>query len=179
MTALILALLALVLLHVAVIAGWTPDSRDGRDWWCRREWPATLTPVSWQPSLMPGLRGSLSRRRDLHEEVRSDDPIMQPRAAPVVPRVFHASAETTSTSVISSTVVVSWPGTGSQDAKERRQVEAGPGQASTTAPTRAISGWRTWGAKPYRQRGDEDPATGARSGSAVTRVSCTRAGRGE
>jgi hypothetical protein len=44
MTALILELLALVLLDVAVIAGWTPDSRDGRDWWCRREWPATLTP---------------------------------------------------------------------------------------------------------------------------------------
>jgi hypothetical protein len=38
MTAFLIALLALVLLDVAVIAGWTPDSRDGRDWWWR-EWP--------------------------------------------------------------------------------------------------------------------------------------------
>ncbi|HJY24394.1 MAG TPA: hypothetical protein VJ649_01820 [Actinomycetes bacterium] len=38
MTAILIALLALVLLDIAVIAGWTPDSRDGRDWWWR-EWP--------------------------------------------------------------------------------------------------------------------------------------------
>ena len=38
MTALLIALLALVLLDIAVIAGWTPDSRDGRDWWWQ-EWP--------------------------------------------------------------------------------------------------------------------------------------------
>ena len=38
MTAFLIALLALVLLDIAVIAGWTPDSRDGRDWWWR-EWP--------------------------------------------------------------------------------------------------------------------------------------------
>ena len=40
MTAFLIALLALVLLDIAVIAGWTPDSRDGRDWWWR-EWPPT------------------------------------------------------------------------------------------------------------------------------------------
>lgn len=38
MTAILIALLALVLLDIAVIAGWTADSRDGRDWWWR-EWP--------------------------------------------------------------------------------------------------------------------------------------------
>ena len=38
MTAILIALLALVLLDIAVMAGWTPDSRDGRDWWWQ-EWP--------------------------------------------------------------------------------------------------------------------------------------------
>lgn len=47
MTALLLALLALVLLDVAVIAGWTPDSRDGRDWWWQ-QWPPTRSPGSWR-----------------------------------------------------------------------------------------------------------------------------------
>jgi hypothetical protein len=39
MTAFLIALIALVLLDVAAIVGWTADSRDGRDWW-RREWPS-------------------------------------------------------------------------------------------------------------------------------------------
>jgi hypothetical protein len=40
MTAFLIALLVLLLLDVAAIAGWTADSRDGRDWW-RREWPTS------------------------------------------------------------------------------------------------------------------------------------------
>jgi hypothetical protein len=47
MTPHLLALLALMLLDVAVIAGWTTDSRDGRDWW-RGQWPPTRRPVSRQ-----------------------------------------------------------------------------------------------------------------------------------
>ena len=39
MTAFLVIVLALVLLDIAVIAGWTADSRDGRDWW-RQEWPS-------------------------------------------------------------------------------------------------------------------------------------------
>lgn len=94
MTPLLLALLALVLLDVAVIAGWTPDSRDGRDWWWR-QWPPTRRPVLVTASLAPRHGNVLSLRRDLDKAPPSGPRSSRPGAAPLVACVPQAGAGTT------------------------------------------------------------------------------------